>query len=54
MKLLSNEFFWLAIFLSCLAGFYVTKADWLVGLAFVPAAPFMWLSIKHQWNRKHG
>jgi len=54
VKLVRNEFFWLALFLLCLAGYYVTGQGWLVGLAFVPAAPFAWLSIKYQWKRMNG
>ncbi len=54
MRLARNEFFWLALFLLCLTGYYLTEQDWLVGLAFVPAVPFGWLSLKYQWKRMNG
>ena len=31
-----------------LGAWFVWRIDWLVGLAFVPAAPFIWFNMKRK------
>jgi hypothetical protein len=41
---------WLIVFMACLAAWFVTRRGWLIGLALVAGAPFMWLNLKRRWR----
>ncbi len=54
MKRSRIEWVLFALFVACLASWFVVRADWLVTLSFILAAPMMWLALSAQWKRLNG
>ena len=48
------EWAFLSLFTVCAVGWFVTRASWLLGAAFVLAMPFTALNLWRRWNVLNG